>query len=93
MFGSGIGELNVYVRNGESVDSKIWGLSGDAGNNWYMGQAPIASSSTFKVSHPFFFVSLGIYTLHVFCLGFRVWGHFYMLALTVEIFYNQAKNF
>ena len=52
MFGSGIGELNVYVQNGGKEDSKIWGLSGDAGNNWYMGQAPIASSSPFKVTHP-----------------------------------------
>ena len=51
MFGSGIGELNVYVRNlGNSEDSKIWALSGDAGNNWYMGQAPISSSAPFKVS-------------------------------------------
>jgi hypothetical protein len=50
MFGSGIGELNVYVRNpGTGDDSKIWGLSGDAGNNWYMGQAPISSSTPFKV--------------------------------------------
>ena len=47
-----IGELNVYVQNGGKEDSKIWGLSGDAGNNWYMGQAPIASSSPFKVTHP-----------------------------------------
>ncbi len=50
MFGSGIGELNVYVRSGEGSDTKIWGLSGDAGNNWYMGQAPIAASTAFKVS-------------------------------------------
>ena len=44
MYGSGIGSLNVYVRQG-SKDAKVWGLSGDAGNNWYMAQAPIASSS------------------------------------------------
>ena len=51
MFGSGIGELNVFVRSSTSgEDAKIWGLSGDAGNNWYMGQAPISSSSPFKVS-------------------------------------------
>ena len=51
MFGSGIGELNVFVRSSTTGDdAKIWGLSGDAGNNWYMGQAPISSSSPFKVS-------------------------------------------
>ena len=31
-------------------DRKIWGLTGDAGNNWYMGQAPIASTENFRVS-------------------------------------------
>ena len=30
-------------------DRKIWGLTGDAGNNWYMGQAPIASTENFRV--------------------------------------------
>ena len=48
MYGSGIGSLNVYVRQG-AKDAKVWGLSGDAGNNWYMAQAPIASSSPFRV--------------------------------------------
>ena len=52
MFGSGIGELNVYIRTIGSTsdpDKKIWGLNGDAGNNWYMAQAPVASSRPFKV--------------------------------------------
>lgn len=50
MYGSGIGELNVYVRNVQSgEDTKVWGLSGDAGNNWYMGQLPIASTAQFQV--------------------------------------------
>ena len=37
MFGSGIGELNVYIRSiggSSDPDKKIWGLNGDAGNNW-----------------------------------------------------------
>ena len=49
MFGHGVGSLNVYVRAG-AKDRKIWGLTGDAGNNWYMGQAPIASTDNFRVS-------------------------------------------
>ena len=53
MFGSGIGELNVYVRpiGGSLGDRKIWALNGDAGNNWYMAQAPVASAKPFKVSN------------------------------------------
>ena len=50
MYGHGIGSLNVYVRGGQPEDRKIWGLTGDAGNNWYMGQAPIASTENFRVS-------------------------------------------
>ena len=66
MYGHGIGSLNVYVRGGQAKvflkfeifsqseillqDRKIWGLTGDAGNNWYMGQAPIASTENFRVS-------------------------------------------
>ena len=46
--GSGIGDLNVYVRVGDE-DTKIWGLSGDAGNNWYMAQAPVSSTSDFRI--------------------------------------------
>ena len=49
MYGNGVGDLNVYVRGASTGDSKIWGLSGDAGNNWYMGQAPIASTQAFRV--------------------------------------------
>jgi len=49
MYGNGVGDLNVYVRGASSGDSKIWGLSGDAGNNWYMGQAPIASTQAFRI--------------------------------------------
>ncbi len=49
MYGSGIGDLNVYVRTDDG-DRKVWGLSGDAGNNWYMAQVPIASTSEYSVS-------------------------------------------
>ena len=48
MYGNGIGSLNVYVRGASSGDIKIWGLTGDAGNNWYMGQAPIAATENFR---------------------------------------------
>jgi len=50
MYGSGIGDLNVYVRTNNGKDRKVWGLSGDAGNNWYMAQAPVASVQPFRVS-------------------------------------------
>ena len=50
MFGSGIGELNVYIKSGSSGMQKIWSLSGDAGNNWYMGQAPISSLQAYQVT-------------------------------------------
>ncbi len=51
MYGSGVGELNVYVRSGDR-DRKIWGLSGDQGNNWYQAQAPVASVTEYRVMPP-----------------------------------------
>ena len=52
MYGSGVGDLNVYLRSGNR-DRKVWGLSGDAGNNWYLAQAAVASSTPFKVTKDF----------------------------------------
>lgn len=51
MFGSGIGALNVYLKTSDGSNGlrKIWSLTGDSGNNWYMGQAPIASPLPYKI--------------------------------------------
>ncbi len=48
MYGSGVGDLNVYLRS-KGDDRKVWGLSGDAGNNWYQAQTPISSVDPFRV--------------------------------------------
>ena len=69
MYGSGIGSLNVYVRQG-GKDAKVWGLSGDAGNNWYMAQAPIASSSPFRVG----VVSTVHNFTHMTCFSYRLFS-------------------
>ena len=63
MFGSGIGELNVYIKSGSSGMQKIWSLSGDAGNNWYMGQAPISSLQAYQVTlnHLNYYIELSLY--------------------------------
>ena len=55
MYGNGVGSLNVYVREESSGNKRIWGLTGDAGNNWYMGQAPISSTQSFRVTTILFF--------------------------------------
>ncbi|CAB4063429.1 unnamed protein product [Lepeophtheirus salmonis] len=49
MYGSGVGELNVYIIVNDKW-SKVWSLSGDAGNNWYMGQTPISAKTPFKIA-------------------------------------------
>nr|QNH72405.1 toxin candidate TRINITY_DN4862_c0_g2_i1 [Ceriantheomorphe brasiliensis] len=41
MYGSGMGKLYVYQRlysNGNYLDSLIWSVSGDRGNQWNLGQ-------------------------------------------------------
>ena len=53
MKGSGIGDLNVYVRGQNDTDAtmtKIWTLSGEnGGGNWFSCQAPVASSTDYQV--------------------------------------------
>ena len=51
MFGNGIGALRVVIFNSRTkTDEVIWKLNGEAGNEWYQGQVPIASPDPFKVS-------------------------------------------
>lgn len=55
MFGNGIGTLRVWVRPTDGVTDEnpakmLWEMSGDAGNNWYMAQLPIASASPFQIA-------------------------------------------
>ncbi|CAG0879344.1 unnamed protein product [Cyprideis torosa] len=48
MFGSGIGELNVYIQ-GDQAPIKIWSMRGPQGNTWYEAQVSIASGSGFRI--------------------------------------------
>lgn len=51
MYGSGMGQLNVYIEPAKGVATKIWSLSGDQGNEWRMKQITLTSSaSEFKVN-------------------------------------------
>ncbi|XP_011630229.1 MAM and LDL-receptor class A domain-containing protein 1-like isoform X1 [Pogonomyrmex barbatus] len=52
MFGSGIGYLKLFLRHFRSPDSQlreIWGLSGNAGNAWFMSQVTISSLDDFQL--------------------------------------------
>ena len=51
MFGSGMGELNVYVKSVTGAMAKVWSLSGDQGDEWKMAQVTlINSASDYQVS-------------------------------------------
>lgn len=51
MYGSGMGQLNVYIKPAKGVATKIWSLSGDQGNEWRMKQITLTSSaSEYKVA-------------------------------------------
>ncbi|EDO47787.1 predicted protein [Nematostella vectensis] len=47
MYGSSIGQLNVYVKNrpGNRSENLVWSLSGNQGDQWSYGQAPVLSMS------------------------------------------------
>lgn len=53
MYGNGVGSLRVYLRpqdaGDENPEKVLWEMSGEAGNNWYMAQLPIASASAFQI--------------------------------------------
>ena len=52
MMGSGVGTLNLFIKTGPgSTNEKItWQLSGNQGNKWREGTAPIYSRQDFYVS-------------------------------------------
>lgn len=52
MFGSGVGHLKVFVRHYRSLDShleEIWGLSGNAGNAWFMSEVTVSSLDDYQI--------------------------------------------
>jgi hypothetical protein len=56
MYGSTVGTLNVYAKTGpgnsSSAEQKIWSLSGNFGDQWMNGQAPISSKVWYQVYSP-----------------------------------------
>ena len=50
MYGSDIGELNVYIRGQNSTMRRIWTLTGSQGPTWMNGQAPIVSLEDYQVA-------------------------------------------
>lgn len=52
MFGTGIGNLKLYLRHFRDLDAvlqEIWGLSGNAGNAWYMSQITVGSLDDYQL--------------------------------------------
>ena len=47
MYGSGMGELNVYVKPAKAAAmTKVWSLNGDQGDEWKMAQVTLISSAS-----------------------------------------------
>jgi len=46
MFGSGMGELNVYLKSVTGAMAKVWSLSGDQGDEWKMAQVTLINSAS-----------------------------------------------
>lgn len=49
MYGPNIGTLSVYALYSTGTNRTLWTLSGDQGNTWKNGQAPVASGVSFTV--------------------------------------------
>lgn len=64
MYGSGMGDLNVYV-NINSTKHKVWTMSGDQGDEWKMARVTLVSkgyqyqvNTTYKSFFKFFYTQL-----------------------------------
>ena len=49
MSGSHIGTLNVYIKDGLTIGTKVWNETGDQGNFWLHARAPIKINNKFWV--------------------------------------------
>ena len=49
MFGSHIGAMNVYIKDGLSIGTKVWNETGNQGNFWLHARAPIKINNRFQV--------------------------------------------
>ena len=53
MYGNTVGTLNLYIKTGLGNTTKserlIWSLSGNFGDQWMNGQAPITSKARYQV--------------------------------------------
>ncbi|XP_022097778.1 MAM and LDL-receptor class A domain-containing protein 1-like isoform X1 [Acanthaster planci] len=49
MYGSTIGDLNVYTKDNNLVQTQIWSKSGNQGNVWLHGQAVLTSAVEYQV--------------------------------------------
>ena len=52
MYGSGVGTLNLYIKtgNGKTNEKLVWTLSGNEGNQWLQGTAPMYSKVDYQVN-------------------------------------------
>lgn len=46
MYGSGMGELNVYIKPQTGAMKKVWSVSGDQGDEWKMKQVTLISNAS-----------------------------------------------
>lgn len=49
MSGSHIGTMNVYIKDGLTIGTKVWNETGDQGNFWLHARAPIKINNKFRV--------------------------------------------
>ena len=49
MSGSHIGTMNVYIKDGLTIGTKVWNETGDQGNFWLHARAPIKINNKFQV--------------------------------------------
>nr|XP_054757008.1 MAM and LDL-receptor class A domain-containing protein 2-like [Lytechinus pictus] len=50
MYGTGIGDLNVYVIDSSGTFTLVWQMSGDQGDVWLKGEAQVPSTDEYQIA-------------------------------------------
>lgn len=65
MSGSNIGTLNVYIKDGLTIGTKVWNETGDQGKFWLHARAPIKINNKYQVLCSLYVLLAALYSVRL----------------------------
>ena len=91
MNGRNIGTLNIYVKYSTGGNTSLWTLSGDHGDKWLNGQAPVVSNVKYQVS--VLIISCNYTEFSALKLNFQVTVYFRLPFCIFDIYMLKVSPF